>query len=65
MQPVLIDGGQFVPQAAIEIFNDSGVALHDPPGAHRQEAALAKASSMIRLMVCAHRPQRGLQPRHS
>ena len=29
MQPVLVDRGQFVPQAAIEIFDDSCLALHD------------------------------------
>ena len=28
MQPVLVDGRQFVPQAAVEIFDDLGVALH-------------------------------------
>ena len=28
VQPVLVDGGQLVPQAAVEIFDDFGVALH-------------------------------------
>jgi hypothetical protein len=30
MQPVLIDGREFVPQAAVEIFNDFCIALHVP-----------------------------------
>jgi hypothetical protein len=28
MQPVLVDGGELVPQAAVEIFDDPRVALH-------------------------------------
>src|SRR3989442_9234034 len=30
MQPVLIDGGELMPQTAIEIFDDPGVAFHGP-----------------------------------
>ena len=30
MQPVLVDGRQLMPQAAVEIFNDSCIALHVP-----------------------------------
>jgi hypothetical protein len=30
MQPILVDRGQFVPQAPVEIFNDLCIALHDP-----------------------------------
>jgi hypothetical protein len=29
VQPVLIDGGELVPQASIEILDYPGVALHD------------------------------------
>jgi hypothetical protein len=29
MQPVLVDGGEFAAQPLVEIFNDSGIALHD------------------------------------
>jgi hypothetical protein len=28
VQPVLVDGRQFVPEAAVEIFNDPCIALH-------------------------------------
>jgi hypothetical protein len=28
MQPVLVNGGELVPQAAIEVFDDPCVALH-------------------------------------
>ena len=30
VQPVLVDGGQLVPQAAVEIFNDLCIAFHVP-----------------------------------
>jgi hypothetical protein len=29
MQPILVDGGELVPQTLVEIFNDLCVALHD------------------------------------
>ena len=29
MQPVLVDGGELVPQRLVEIFDDLGIALHD------------------------------------
>jgi hypothetical protein len=29
MQPVLVDGCEFVTQPLVEIFDDPGVALHD------------------------------------
>src|ERR1700687_3268281 len=29
MQPILVDGGEFVAQALVEIFDDLCVALHD------------------------------------
>jgi hypothetical protein len=29
MQPVLVDGGKLVPQAAVEVLDDPCIALHD------------------------------------
>jgi hypothetical protein len=29
MQPVLVDGGELMPQATVEIFDNPCVALHD------------------------------------
>jgi len=47
MQPILVDGGKLVPQASIEIFDDSCVALHVyiPPRSGRDCRSLIESGS--------------------
>jgi hypothetical protein len=49
VQPVLVDGGQFMPQSAVEIFDDSCVALHDPRPVLVDFALPAGGASLVML----------------
>ena len=52
MQPILVDGGQLVPQRLVEIFDDLGVALHGRQLLHirsdgRRDHQLVRASLSV------------------